>query len=126
MSAPDRSARTGLVFDDHRLAQLPTERLGHHATDDVGRGAGAEGNDDFQGARLRLCNGDAGSEQLLQRAEASARQALASRPVEELPHVAAWRAAYRAFGAKPQRTRNSLEALLRRAETGLPDPNCHP
>jgi DNA/RNA-binding domain of Phe-tRNA-synthetase-like protein len=31
-----------------------------------------------------------------------------------------WREAYRAFGAKPQRTRNSLEALLRRVETGLP------
>ena len=40
-----------------------------------------------------------------------------------MPHVAAWREAYRAFGAKPQRTRNSLEALLRRAETGLPRVN---
>lgn len=66
---------------------------------------------------------DADTEQLLQQAEASARQALADRPVEELPHVAAWREAYRAFGAKPQRTRNSLEALLRRAETGLPRVN---
>jgi DNA/RNA-binding domain of Phe-tRNA-synthetase-like protein len=43
--------------------------------------------------------------------------------VEELPHVAAWREAYRAFGAKPQRTRNSLEALLRRAGNGLPRVN---
>ena len=43
--------------------------------------------------------------------------------MEELPHVAAWREAYRAFGAKPQRTRNSLEALLRRAESGLPRVN---
>jgi DNA/RNA-binding domain of Phe-tRNA-synthetase-like protein len=34
--------------------------------------------------------------------------------------VAAWREAHRAFGAKPKRTRNSLEALLRRAESGLP------
>lgn len=34
--------------------------------------------------------------------------------------IAAWREAYRAFGAKPQRTRNSLEALTRRAERGLP------
>jgi DNA/RNA-binding domain of Phe-tRNA-synthetase-like protein len=40
-----------------------------------------------------------------------------------LPHVAAWREAYRAFGAKPKRTRNSLEALLRRAESGLPRVN---
>jgi DNA/RNA-binding domain of Phe-tRNA-synthetase-like protein len=39
---------------------------------------------------------------------------------EKLPHVAAWREAYRAFGAKPSRTRNSLEALLRRAPSGLP------
>ncbi|MCU1691427.1 MAG: hypothetical protein JWM64_518 [Frankiales bacterium] len=67
--------------------------------------------------------GDAASEALLQAAEQSARQALAAGPVEDLPHVAAWRDAYRAFGAKPQRTRNSLEALLRRAETGLPRVN---
>ena len=66
---------------------------------------------------------DDASEQLLRRAEASACAALAERPVEDLPHVAAWREAYRAFGAKPQRTRNSLEALLRRVETGLPRVN---
>jgi DNA/RNA-binding domain of Phe-tRNA-synthetase-like protein len=66
---------------------------------------------------------DAGTEQLLQQAEARARQAMVQRPVEELPHVAAWRDAYKSFGAKPQRTRNSLEALLRRAETGLPRVN---
>jgi DNA/RNA-binding domain of Phe-tRNA-synthetase-like protein len=48
---------------------------------------------------------------------------LRDRPVEELPHVAAWRDAYRAFGAKPQRTRHSLEALLRRAASGLPRVN---
>lgn len=66
---------------------------------------------------------DAASEELLLRAEASARGALAAVPVEELPHVASWREAYRAFGAKPQRTRNSLEALLRRADAGLPRVN---
>ena len=43
--------------------------------------------------------------------------------MEQLPHVATWREAYRAFGAKPQRTRNSLEALLRRAASGLPRVN---
>ena len=63
------------------------------------------------------------SEALLQQAEASARTALAATPVEELPHVASWREAYRAFGAKPQRTRNSLEALMRRADSGLPRVN---
>lgn len=66
---------------------------------------------------------DQTSEALLQAAEASARQALADRKVEELAHVSAWRDAYKAFGAKPQRTRNSLEALLRRAGTGLPRVN---
>ncbi|MBC7678849.1 MAG: hypothetical protein H7233_07655 [Pseudorhodobacter sp.] len=66
---------------------------------------------------------DDASEHLLQRAETHAREALSARPVEELPHVAAWREAYRAFGAKPQRTRNSLEALLRRIDTGLPRVN---
>ncbi len=67
--------------------------------------------------------GDQDSDALLQAAEAAAREALHGRPAEELPHVAAWRDAYRAFGAKPQRTRNSLEALLRRAPSGLPRVN---
>jgi DNA/RNA-binding domain of Phe-tRNA-synthetase-like protein len=67
--------------------------------------------------------GDEASEALLQAAETAARTALGDRPVDQLPHVAAWREAYRAFGAKPQRTRNSLEALLRRAESGLPRVN---
>jgi len=66
---------------------------------------------------------DAAGEALLQAAEVLARAALAQTAVEDLPHVAAWREAYRAFGAKPQRTRNSLEALLRRAEAGLPRVN---
>jgi DNA/RNA-binding domain of Phe-tRNA-synthetase-like protein len=63
------------------------------------------------------------SDAMLLEAEAAAREALAGRPPEELPHVAAWREAYRAFGAKPQRTRNSLEALLRRVGSGLPRVN---
>jgi len=66
---------------------------------------------------------DQGSDALLQAAEAAAREALGGGPAEQLPHVAAWREAYRAFGAKPKRTRNSLEALLRRAESGLPRVN---
>lgn len=66
---------------------------------------------------------DAASEALLVRAEISGREVLAAGPVEDEPHVAAWREAYRAFGAKPQRTRNSLEALLRRTESGLPRVN---
>ncbi len=66
---------------------------------------------------------DQRSDTLLRAAEAAASEVLRDRPVEQLPHVAAWRDAYRAFGAKPQRTRNSLEALLRRAASGLPRVN---
>jgi len=66
---------------------------------------------------------DANSETALVAAEAAAREALGAQRVEDLPHVAAWREAYQAFGAKPQRTRNSLEALVRRAEGGLPRVN---
>ncbi|MGH9091774.1 MAG: B3/B4 domain-containing protein [Acidimicrobiales bacterium] len=66
---------------------------------------------------------DKANDALLRTAEDAAREALHDRPVEELPHVASWREAYRAFGAKPQRTRNSLEALLRRATSGLPRVN---
>ncbi|SFC64084.1 B3/B4 domain-containing protein (DNA/RNA-binding domain of Phe-tRNA-synthetase) [Nocardioides terrae] len=69
---------------------------------------------------------DSTVEGLLVRAERSAAELLATTPVEETSHVAAWREAYRAFGAKPQRTRNSLEALLRRvgvAGSGLPRVN---
>ena len=63
------------------------------------------------------------SEGLLLKAETNAREMLRDGPAEGIPHVAAWREAYRAFGAKPQRTRNSLEALLRRAVSGLPRVN---
>lgn len=66
---------------------------------------------------------DSASEALLQAAEASAQKALDSGGLEDFPHVAAWREAYKAFGAKPQRTRNSLEALLRRTASGLPRVN---
>ena len=66
---------------------------------------------------------DQAGEGFLQAAEAAARDRLGDQRVEDLPHVAAWREAYRAFGAKPQRTRNSLEGLLRRVEAGLPRVN---
>ncbi|HZB49296.1 MAG TPA: phenylalanine--tRNA ligase beta subunit-related protein [Mycobacteriales bacterium] len=41
-------------------------------------------------------------------------------PPVDHPHAQAWAEAFRAFGAKPQRTRPSLTALLRRAPDGLP------
>ncbi|MGW5097208.1 B3/B4 domain-containing protein [Streptomyces nodosus] len=47
---------------------------------------------------------------------------LDGRAPHEDPHMVAWRALYTAFGAKPSRTRNSAEALARRAlsDGGLP------
>jgi DNA/RNA-binding domain of Phe-tRNA-synthetase-like protein len=57
--------------------------------------------------------GDARSEALLRDAEAFA-AATAALP----PHIAAWQDAYRAFGAKPQRTASSVEALWKRARAG--------
>jgi DNA/RNA-binding domain of Phe-tRNA-synthetase-like protein len=60
------------------------------------------------------------SEELLARAESRARITLDGRAPEDVPQVSDWRAAYRAFSAKPQRTRPSVEALLRRLHAGLP------
>ncbi|MCK8437406.1 cytoplasmic protein [Streptomyces sp. D2-8] len=47
---------------------------------------------------------------------------LDGRAPHEDPHMAAWRETYTAFGSKPSRTRNSAEALAKRAlsEAGLP------
>ena len=70
---------------------------------------------------LRGGPSDETSDRILRDAESTARQLLDGRSPEQLPHPAAWRDAYRAFGAKPQRTRPSVEALLRRLEPdGLP------
>ncbi|EHK20221.1 uncharacterized protein TRIVIDRAFT_224389 [Trichoderma virens Gv29-8] len=66
---------------------------------------------------------DDSSEALLREAETSAKGFLSKYTVTEIPHIATWREAYKAFGAKPQKTRNSLEALTRRAEGGLPRVN---
>jgi DNA/RNA-binding domain of Phe-tRNA-synthetase-like protein len=63
---------------------------------------------------------DGQSDGWLRDAEAAAAARLAGSSPEERPQVALWRDAFRAFGAKPQRTRNSLEALLRRVPDGLP------
>ncbi len=63
---------------------------------------------------------DEATDALLSEAEAQARAALAGRSPGDLEPVAAWRLAYQAFGAKPKRTRPSVEALLRRVEAGLP------
>ncbi|MFF9118041.1 B3/4 domain-containing protein [Streptomyces massasporeus] len=43
---------------------------------------------------------------------------LDGRAPHEDPHMAAWRQVYTAFGSKPSRTRNSAEALAKRALSG--------
>jgi len=64
--------------------------------------------------------GDAQSEAWLGEAEASARAGGGVTPA----HVVSWQEAYRAFGAKPQRTASSVEALWKRAAgSGLPRVN---
>lgn len=64
--------------------------------------------------------GDAQSEAWLREAEEVARGAGGVTP----PHVVSWQEAYRAFGAKPQRTASSVEALWKRAAgPGLPRVN---
>ncbi|GLU49376.1 B3/B4 domain-containing protein [Nocardiopsis ansamitocini] len=69
---------------------------------------------------LRPGPSDAASEALLADAESRATTLLADTDPADLPHVHSWREAFRSFGAKPQRTRTSVEALLRRASEGLP------
>jgi DNA/RNA-binding domain of Phe-tRNA-synthetase-like protein len=54
------------------------------------------------------------SEAWLRRAEAAAQ----ANGTAVHPHVAAWQEAYRAFGAKPQRTPSSVETLTGRARKG--------
>jgi DNA/RNA-binding domain of Phe-tRNA-synthetase-like protein len=71
-------------------------------------------------AGLRPGPSDAASDALLSEAEVTAKATLSAVPLAELPPVVAWRNAYQAFGAKPKRTRPSVEALLRRVDAGLP------
>jgi DNA/RNA-binding domain of Phe-tRNA-synthetase-like protein len=66
---------------------------------------------------------DASSEAMLREAENHVKELLSNSDVTNFPHIAAWRDTYKAFGAKPNKTRNSLEALTRRAESGLPRVN---
>lgn len=74
-----------------------------------------------------LVNGpsDARSAALLDDAARRLAERLEGRAPHEDPRIAAWREVYSAFGAKPSRTRNSAEALARRAlaDGGLPRVN---
>lgn len=71
-----------------------------------------------------LVNGPSadGTSALLDDAAGRLAARLDGRAPHEDPHMAAWRAAYTDFGAKPSRTRNSAEALAKRAlsDAGLP------
>ncbi|MBC9716026.1 cytoplasmic protein [Streptomyces sp. TRM66268-LWL] len=62
------------------------------------------------------------SSALLDEATRRLAERLDGRAPHEDPHMVDWRAVYTAFGAKPNRTRNSAEALAKRAlsEAGLP------
>jgi DNA/RNA-binding domain of Phe-tRNA-synthetase-like protein len=60
--------------------------------------------------------------QLLRQAEESVRARLTIEKIVEEPHIAAWREAYRKFGAKPSEFRCSMEAMVRRALRGEPLP----
>jgi DNA/RNA-binding domain of Phe-tRNA-synthetase-like protein len=70
-----------------------------------------------------LANGpsDAGSEAQLAAAEAHMRASRLARATDH-PHIAAWRAAFSAFGAKPSRYPSSAEALIARVLKGQPLP----
>ncbi|MBC2900191.1 B3/4 domain-containing protein [Streptomyces cupreus] len=67
-----------------------------------------------------LVNGPstAGSSELLDDAARRLAVRLDGRAPHEDPHMAAWREVYTAFGSKPSRTRNSAEALAKRALSG--------
>ncbi|MDH6109376.1 DNA/RNA-binding domain of Phe-tRNA-synthetase-like protein [Kitasatospora sp. MAP12-15] len=69
---------------------------------------------------LRPGPSDQTSERLLARAEQAAREQLAQQPLADHPQLTAWREAFKAAGMKPSRTRPSVDALLRRLESGLP------
>lgn len=71
-----------------------------------------------------LVNGPStdGTSALLDDAARRLAERLGGRPPHEDAHMAAWRETYTAFGSKPSRTRNSAEALAKRAlsDAGLP------
>lgn len=61
--------------------------------------------------------------QMLRQAEESVRGRLTIEKVAEEPRIAAWREAYRKFGAKPSEFRSSVEAMARRALRNEPLPS---
>jgi DNA/RNA-binding domain of Phe-tRNA-synthetase-like protein len=59
----------------------------------------------------------------LREEEARVRERFAGIPVTEHPHIAPWREAYRAFGAKPKDYPSSIENLVRRVLKGQAVPH---
>jgi DNA/RNA-binding domain of Phe-tRNA-synthetase-like protein len=72
----------------------------------------------------RVTNGpsNAESDAMLSEAEAAVRVAFGQVPASSHPHVAAWRAAFSAFGSKPSRYLSSVEGLLKRVLRGEAHP----
>lgn len=95
-------------IDDTVFAAHPDYRRGVVLVDGVGAGR--------DGAALAA---------LLREAEAAARDRVTGN-VAEHPRVAAWREAYRRFGAKPSEHRSAIEALLRRVTKPDALPSIHP
>jgi DNA/RNA-binding domain of Phe-tRNA-synthetase-like protein len=62
---------------------------------------------------------DAG-EAALREAETAAAARLEGREPHDLPEIAVWRDVFASFGVKPREARSGVEALLRRASSGLP------
>ena len=62
----------------------------------------------------------------LRQEEARVRELFAGQPVTEHPHIAAWREAYRKFGAKPKDHPSSIENLVRRVAKGHALPRINP
>jgi len=67
---------------------------------------------------IEISGEDAAVLQRLRDEEERVRRSLAGAQIAEHPHVAPWRAAYRAFGAKPKDHPSSIENLLRRVLKG--------
>ncbi|MGV4924950.1 cytoplasmic protein [Streptomyces sp. BHT-5-2] len=93
-----------------------------HVADDVRSLAPGFGYLVVEARGLRNGPSDEASSALLEDAARRLAGRLDGRAPQDDPHIAAWRAAYTAFGCKPSRTRNSAEALARRAlaDGGLP------
>lgn len=57
-------------------------------------------------------------QKMMRDVEGVARENINSESILEVPSIAKWREIYKSFGAKPSKTRNSVEALVRRVIRG--------